>query len=146
MPVHKDVFWRIKPLSEMSTPEWESLCDGCGRCCLHKLEDEDTGELLFTRISCRLLDIDTCRCLDYPDRSRTVPSCLDLRREFTQFHWLPSTCAYRLLHEGKDLPIWHPLVSGSPGTVHAAGASVRNFAISESNVQCVEDHVIEGLE
>jgi uncharacterized cysteine cluster protein YcgN (CxxCxxCC family) len=139
-------FWRHKTLLQMSEQEWESLCDGCGRCCLHKLEDEDTGELLFTQVSCRLLDIGTCRCRHYPERQRHVPDCLNLRKGFTAFHWLPLTCAYRLLFEGKDLPDWHPLVSGRAESVHEARISVRDYAISESEVDDVEDYVIEDFD
>lgn len=139
-------FWREKPLHKMTEQEWESLCDGCGRCCLHKLEDEDTGEILFTRIACRLLDLNTCRCGNYRKRVKLVPDCLNLRHGFTQFHWLPSTCAYRLLADGDDLPDWHPLVSGRADSVHAANISVREFALSEHQDHCLEDHVIEWLE
>ncbi len=138
-------FWREKSLSEMTEREWEALCDGCGRCCLHKLEDEDTGEILFTRVACHLLDIPTCRCMNYRKRGKLVPDCLDLRQGFTQFHWLPSTCAYRLLAEGEDLPDWHPLVSGRADSIHAAEISIRGFALGEADVDCLEDHVIEWL-
>ena len=138
-------FWREKSLQEMTEREWESLCDGCGRCCLHKLEDEDTGEILFTRVACHLLDIATCRCGNYPNRKKLVPDCLSLRQGFTQFHWLPSTCAYRLLDEGEDLPEWHPLVSGRADSVHRAEISVRDFALPENSVHRLEDHVIEWL-
>jgi uncharacterized cysteine cluster protein YcgN (CxxCxxCC family) len=139
-------FWRDKTLSELTDQEWESLCDGCGRCCLHKLEDEDTGELFITRVSCRLLDLGSCRCRHYPERSKLVPDCLDLRADFDRFDWLPSTCAYRLVHEGRDLPDWHPLVSGSFETVHRAGISVRHFAVSEDDVTVLEDHVIDAID
>jgi uncharacterized cysteine cluster protein YcgN (CxxCxxCC family) len=139
-------FWRHKSLLQLNAEEWESLCDGCGRCCLHKLEDEDTGELLFTQVSCRLLDIGNCRCRHYQERQSHVPDCLNLRKGFTAFHWLPSTCAYRLLFEGKDLPDWHPLVSGRAESVHEAGVSVRDYAISETEVDDIEDYVIEDFD
>ena len=138
-------FWREKTLAQMTDQEWESLCDGCGKCCLHKIEDEDTGEIFFTRVACALLDIERCRCAHYAERTERVPDCLDMRRGFTQFHWLPSTCAYRLLAQGEDLPSWHPLISGNPDSVHEAGFSVRAFAIPESEAECLEDHVIEWL-
>ncbi|QFY41460.1 YcgN family cysteine cluster protein [Candidatus Methylospira mobilis] len=138
-------FWEYKALADLSESEWESLCDGCGRCCLHKLEDEDTDEILFTRVACRLLDIDSCRCSNYPERRALVPECLDMRRSFTQLHWLPVTCSYRLHAEGKSLPFWHPLLTGNPASVHNAGISVRGFAIPESETDDPEDHVIEWL-
>lgn len=129
----------------MSTEQWESLCDGCGKCCLHKLEDEDTEEILYTRVACSLLDIKRCRCTDYRNRTAQVPDCLQVRQLLDKLHWLPSTCAYRLLAEGRDLPLWHPLVSGDPDSVHRTGVSVRAFAVSEDQAGCIEDHVIEGL-
>lgn len=138
-------FWRVKTLPELSQAEWESLCDGCGKCCLHKLEDEDTGEILYTRVACRLLDIAACRCTAYPDRFRLVPDCMDLRQVLDRFQWLPASCAYRLLSEGRPLPEWHPLVSGAEGSVHRAGKSVRGLAVSETVVARIEDHIIEGL-
>lgn len=138
-------FWESKTLGELTDGEWEALCDGCGRCCLNKLEDEDTGEILFTRAACHLLDIHACRCTRYDRRRREVPTCLDLRRDFRHFHWLPSTCAYRLRHEGKPLPDWHPLVSGRAASVHEAGMSVRRIAICETRVVNIEDHVMEGF-
>lgn len=138
-------FWRHKTLAQMSRTEWESLCDGCAKCCLHKIEDEDTGEIFFTRLACRLLDMQACRCVRYATRSAEVPDCLDLRDNFTQFHWLPSTCAYRLLAEGKDLPPWHPLVSGDPKTVRAAQADIFAFAIPEYPGADPVDYVIEWL-
>jgi uncharacterized protein len=119
-------FWRAKTLEQMSETEWESLCDGCGRCCLVKLEDDDSGEIHFTDIGCKLLDAKTCRCTDYKRRRRRVRDCVKLTPEGVRsLTWLPKTCAYRLLAEGRDLFWWHPLVSGSPETVHAAGVSVR---------------------
>lgn len=137
-------FWQDKGLQEMTEREWESLCDGCGRCCLNKLEDEDTGEIFYTRAACRLLDIERCRCTRYTGRIREMSGCLDLREGFSQFHWLPRTCAYRLLHEGKGLPEWHPLLTGRAESVHEAGISVRSVAISEAEVDDIEDHVMEG--
>ncbi|HLH47833.1 MAG TPA: YcgN family cysteine cluster protein [Roseiarcus sp.] len=119
-------FWRSKTLEQMSEAEWESLCDGCARCCLVKLEDEDSGEIHFTDIGCKLLDAKACRCLDYKRRRRRVRDCVKLTPEAVHtLTWLPKTCAYRLVAEGRDLYWWHPLVSGSPKTVHEAGVSVR---------------------
>jgi uncharacterized protein len=128
-------FWRTKSLAEMSRTEWESLCDGCGRCCLLKLEDDESGEVAYTDVACRLLDLDTCRCTRYGARRELVPDCVVLGPErLGDLGWMPSTCAYRLLWEGKDLPWWHPLVSGSRRTVHAAGISVRHRVLSEDEV------------
>jgi len=119
-------FWRLKTLEEMTSGEWESLCDGCARCCLVKLEDEETGEIHFTDIGCKLLDAGTCRCRDYRRRARLVPDCVKLTPAVVRtLSWLPVTCAYRLVAEGKDLPDWHPLVSGSEESVHEARVSVR---------------------
>ena len=129
-------FWLVKTLDEMSLSEWESLCDGCGRCCLVKLEDDDTGQIHFTDIGCRLLDGKTCRCLDYPRRHRLVPDCVRLTpAAVRELSWLPVTCAYKLVAEGKDLFEWHPLKSGSPDSVHEAGVSVRGrVKASESDL------------
>ena len=127
-----DEFWKRKSLTEMSKDEWESLCDGCALCCLQKLEDEETGAVYFTDIACRLLDVDTCRCTDYKKRAKLVSSCLILAAGKPEaFHWLPGSCAYRLLAEGEDLPEWHPLISGDPDSVHDAGISAKGKMVSE---------------
>jgi len=119
-------FWKRKTLEQMTRAEWESLCDGCGRCCLNKLEEEGTGKIFFTDVACKLLDHDTCRCTDYRNRLKKVPDCVGLTpAEVRVLDWLPPTCAYDLLAKGKDLYWWHPLVSGDPDSVHAAGISVR---------------------
>lgn len=136
-------FWKMKRLDEMTRAEWESLCDGCGRCCLHKLLDEDTGRLSYTNVSCRLLDTRTCRCKDYNRRQAKVPDCVSLTPDtLPAINWLPPSCAYRRLAEGRDLAWWHPLVSGDPETVHKAGVSVRGRAIDERYAGSLEYHVV----
>ena len=143
----EDPFWRRKTLAEMTRGEWESLCDGCAKCCLDKLQDDDTGEISYTEVACRLLDLGTCRCTDYANRKRFVPDCVVLTaRTVTRLTWLPSTCAYRLVSEGKDLEWWHPLVSGDPETVHRAGISVRGRAVPEALAGDLEDHVVRWPE
>jgi uncharacterized cysteine cluster protein YcgN (CxxCxxCC family) len=129
-------FWKTRSLAEMSTEEWESVCDGCARCCLFQLEDEDSGELVFTDVACRLLDQQACRCTRYETRKKHVPGCMVMNPENVAecAEFAPPTCAYRLLVEGRDLPDWHPLVSGDPGSVHAAGISVRGRVISETEL------------
>jgi uncharacterized cysteine cluster protein YcgN (CxxCxxCC family) len=140
-------FWRRKRLADMTPAEWESLCDGCGLCCLHKIMDEDSNDIAVTDVACRLLDLDTCRCSDYPNRRRHVPDCVHLTPETTaNLNWLPSTCAYRLVDQGRDLFDWHPLVSGDPETVHRAGISARGAAVSEDDVDDLEDHVQAWLD
>lgn len=142
-------FWKTKSLEQMSRREWESLCDGCALCCLQKLEDEDTGEVHYTNLVCRYLDQSVCRCGDYEHRSTLVPNCVWLTRENVyEYHWLPKTCAYRLIAEGKDLFDWHPLVSGTADSVHEAGISVRGKCVSEEFIHPDqwEDHLIEWVE
>jgi uncharacterized cysteine cluster protein YcgN (CxxCxxCC family) len=140
-------FWRRKTLEELSPAEWESLCDGCGRCCLEKLEDEDTGEIAFTSIACRLLDCEACRCTDYPRRTVKVPDCVPLDpHEVRTLPWLPTTCAYRLIAEGKELFWWHPLVSGDAATVHKAGISVRGRITGREGEVELEDYELHVVD
>lgn len=128
-------FWKTKSLEEMNHEEWESLCDRCGLCCVHKLEDEETGDLHFTCVSCRLLDTATARCTNYNNRFKIVKDCMRLTPAIAkELHWLPPTCAYRKVAEGKNLSSWHHLVSGSFDTVHTAGISTRNRVVSEDVV------------
>jgi uncharacterized cysteine cluster protein YcgN (CxxCxxCC family) len=116
----------------MTPEQWESLCDGCGRCCLQKLKNPTTGKVYYTRVACFLLDLETCRCTQYELRHALVPDCVELKPcSILKLHWLPKTCAYRLIAQGKQLPDWHPLVSGSPASIHEAGISVRHRAVSE---------------
>ena len=141
-------FWEVKTLAEMSREEWESLCDGCAKCCLHKLEDEDSGEVFYTKVVCRYMD-KQCRCTEYQRRNELVPNCVWLRPEdVDEFHWLPVTCAYRLVAEGKPLASWHPLVSGNPQSVHDAGISIKGRALSEEYVHPdgMEEHIIHWVE
>ena len=136
MAAKVEPFWKRKTLAQLDAEEWESLCDGCGLCCLQKLEDEDDGSVYYTRIACRLLDLNSCRCSDYANRRQSVPDCIQLTAtQADQFKWLPPTCAYRLVSEGKDLFWWHPLVSGDPETVHIANASARNKTRPEGRLK-----------
>lgn len=140
-------FWKTKRLDQMSRAEWESLCDGCGRCCLHKLIFEDgtaQGQLAFTNVACRLLDLQSCQCSKYPTRRKHVPDCVSLTpAALAEINWLPPSCAYRRLQEGRELLWWHPLVSGDPDTVHSAGISVRGRAISEREAGPLEHHIVD---
>lgn len=137
-------FWKRKTLAQMTLDEWESLCDGCAKCCLHKLEYEDTGEFAFTNVACHLLDTKTCRCSNYPERTLLVPDCVELMpHNLPTLAWMPPTCAYLLVHQGKDLPEWHPLVSGDPDSVRKAGISAEGRIVSERDVDDIEDYIVE---
>ena len=141
--INSEPFRKRKQLGEMSKNEWESLCDGCARCCLIKLEDSDTGKINYTDIACRLLDLGTCRCSNYVDRKRQVSDCVVLTAAIIHdLRWMPSTCAYRLIAEGKELAWWHPLVSGDPETIHRAGISVRSRVVPEHRGDDPEDRVV----
>ena len=142
-------FWEIKSLAQMTQTEWESICDGCARCCLQKLEDEDTGEVYYTDLACRYLDLESCRCKDYANRTVRVHNCVSLSIDrMDALQWLPDTCAYRLLADGKGLSAWHPLISGTAASVLAAGISVKGKCIAETEVPCDrwEDHLIDWVQ
>lgn len=139
-------FWERKTLAEMTPEEWESLCDGCGKCCLYKFEDIDTKELFFTHIACKFLDLEHVRCRVYEQRARHMPSCMVLTPDnIANFYWLPETCAYRRLAEGKKLPGWHPLITGRKDSVHQSGNSVQQFAIPETEIDMerLEEYAVE---
>lgn len=141
----KEPFWKTKSLTEMTPEEWESLCDGCARCCLHKVEYKGSGEVHYTNVACRLLDMWSCRCTSYRERIKLVPTCLVMTAaKAADLEWLPGTCGYRRLALGKELEWWHPLVSGSPNTVHEAGISVRGKVLPEEYVHPdeLEKHII----
>ena len=140
-------FWEKKPLKKMNEAEWEALCDGCGKCCLNKLEDDESGDVALTRVACRLLDDATCRCAHYDTRHQFVPDCIVLKPSNIDSHlyWMPQTCAYRLLYEGRPLFDWHPLISGCADSVQAAGVSMQGRTVSEFDVadEDWEDHIID---
>jgi uncharacterized cysteine cluster protein YcgN (CxxCxxCC family) len=139
-------FWKRKTLGQMTQAEWESLCDGCGQCCLHKIEDADTGEIGLTDVACAWLDLEGCGCKDYPNRQKHVSDCVQLTPgKVVKLRWLPPSCAYRLVANGRDLEWWHPLVSGDRETVHEAGVSVRGKAVSEEGIGDLEQHVVDWL-
>ncbi len=142
MTTAREAFWLHKPLTSLSAEEWDALCDGCGKCCLHKLEDEDSGRIYFTNVACRLLDTATCRCTDYAHRAARVADCVTLTPELLRDpRWLPSTCAYRLLAKGRALPWWHPLVSADPASVVRSGHSVVGRVVSETEADDLEQHI-----
>lgn len=144
----REHFWEL-PLEQLDRQEWEALCDGCGRCCLVKLEDEDSGDIAYTDLACRYLDSDACRCTVYEDRQRHVPDCLKVTPDLAhRFHWLPSTCAYRLRAQGEPLKSWHPLLSGRIESVHEAGIGVAGWVVSEAGVDenDLEEHIIHWID
>lgn len=137
-------YWKTKTLAQMTPKEWEDLCDHCAKCCLEKLEDEDTGEILYTNVACRLLNVDTCLCSDYPNRQKFVYSCVKLTpKKVETLSWLPKSCAYRLVHEGKDLPPWHPLITGDKKSCQKAGKSCHGHIISERIVTDLEEYICD---
>ena len=141
----RDRFWERFSLRELNRAEWEALCDGCGKCCLHKLEDESDGRLYRTNVACRLLDPESCRCRDYAIRRAHVPDCVQLRPGLVaKLGWLPSTCAYVRVAARRPLPAWHHLVCGDREEVHRVGASVRGWTIGEEEAGDLEAHIIDG--
>lgn len=137
-------FWETTPLHEMSRPQWESLCDGCGRCCLHKLRDEETDAIHYTSVACRLLDTSTCQCTDYAQRHRKVQDCITLTAEMiAELDWLPPDCAYRRLSENRGLPEWHPLITGTQESLRQSGASAAGRCISERKAGDLEDYLVD---
>lgn len=136
-------FWNSKSLAEMSTQEWELLCDGCGKCCLNKLIDDETEELYYSNAACRLLDGQECHCTQYNERFSIVPECTQITADnVTELTWLPDSCAYRRLAMGRDLPSWHPLLTGSKQAMHENGMSVQNKIVCETKVVDIEDHIV----
>lgn len=148
-PTASRPFWEEKSLDEMTREEWELLCDGCGKCCLHKIDDMVSGNILYTRVACQFLDLKTCRCRHYARRSELISDCVDLTPDgVRQLSWLPKSCAYRRIHEGRGLAWWHPLVSGQRRTVRSAGASVCDWAVPEKNIHLneLEAYVIDWID
>ena len=137
-------FWRVKKMKDMNKQEWESLCDNCGKCCCIRLEDEETGDIYITDVACKLFDAETCKCTSYASRSEKVSDCVKLTKDnIDKLQWMPRTCAYRLISEGKELPYYHHLVSGSSSTIHDEGMSVKNEVVSETIVS--EDEQIKRI-
>jgi uncharacterized cysteine cluster protein YcgN (CxxCxxCC family) len=146
MSKNEQNYWALKPLRALTPDEWEGLCDGCAKCCLHRLEDDETREIYYTNVACRFLDHDSCRCRDYPNRSTVVPDCVTITlEELKDPYWLPSTCAYRLLAEGKELPWWHPLISGTRDTVIRSGNCICGRVVCETEADDLEHHLIEWV-
>ncbi|MDX8404893.1 MAG: YcgN family cysteine cluster protein [Mariprofundus sp.] len=138
------MFWEDKTLTELTKQEWESLCDGCGRCCVWKFEDEDSHEILYTDIRCHQFNDSSCRCIDYPRRATIVPECMDIRTlADKQYAWLPDTCAYRLRHEGKPLFDWHPLIAGDKTAMHTADISLQHGTTSPEGI--TEEDIIHHI-
>ncbi len=147
-PQLRSKFWQL-PLTELNNSEWEALCDGCGRCCLHKLQDEEDDQLYYTDVACKLLDLETCRCKHYADRIKYVPDCMSIREEGQAVYaLLPSSCAYRLRNENQPLPLWHPLLTGSSDAMHALGISIRGQVISEETIEndAIEERIIQWID
>jgi len=141
----RERFWERYRLKELNREEWEALCDGCGKCCLHKLEDEESGKIYRTNVACRLLDRQSAQCSDYRNRKAFVPDCVQLKPELVTFlDWLPGTCGYRRVDAGLPLPDWHHLISGSRETVHEVGASIRGWTVSEVDAGDLEHHILDG--
>lgn len=144
--MHGQPFWKTKQLRDLNSSEWESLCDGCGKCCVLKLEDIDTEEIYYTDVGCKLLDCETCRCLNYADRKKLVPDCVVLTADgLDALHWMPKSCAYRLVNEGLDLPDWHPLITGIANSTRLSGNSVSGQIVTETSVAEADmpDHIRE---
>jgi uncharacterized cysteine cluster protein YcgN (CxxCxxCC family) len=147
VPTKQKPFWKLKALDQLSHEEWESLCDGCAKCCLYRLEDADTRDVYTTNVHCRLLDTETGHCTDYVNRSTRVPDCVTITPKVLEDpYWLPSTCAYRLLAEGRDLPEWHPLVSGDPDSVWRAGQKICGRTICEDDADDLESHLVDWFD
>jgi len=148
VPANDRPFWEVIPLAAMTREQWEALCDGCGLCCLHKVEDDVTGEVFYTNVACRHIDRHACRCTCYPDRTVVDGGCVSLTPEgAARWTWLPATCAYRRVAEGRPLEWWHPLISGDPETVHRAGISLRGRTVAEEAVEgeALADHIVDWL-
>ena len=140
----KNKFWKYKTLKQMTDQEWESLCDGCGKCCLHKLEDIDTREISISNVSFMYLDQNTCACTDYKNRQKNVSDCIKLSTEnIEELSWLPHTCSYRLVFNNDDLPVWHHLITGDKNTIHEEGMSVKNYSVNEKDIKDVNEYILD---